>query len=187
MAAGEEVLDAGDVGGDDGGRARLGRRGIGADRGEPVAGRAVGAALAVVEGVGRDAGDPAGGEDDDREVAGVEIVLHAADEFVAGGRGGGAGAGQARDRRAGAAGHGVEAEAGLGEGVPDRALHRVGVAVAGEGDRRGGAVDQAGGDGMARVRLVEVGLAGGAVRVGVGDAREDRAHRLGLRRWRGRG
>ena len=70
VAAGEEVLDALRRRSAMTAAARPRRRGgVGAERGEPVAGRAVGAALAVVEGVGRDAGDPAGGEDDDVEVA----------------------------------------------------------------------------------------------------------------------
>ena len=97
VAAGEEGLDAADVGGDDGGGAGLGVvGGVGAERGEEVAGRAVDAAFAVVEGVGRDAGDPAGGEDDDVEVGAVEVGEDVADEGVAGGGGGGAGAGRGR-------------------------------------------------------------------------------------------
>ena len=96
VAAGEEVLDAVDVGGDHGGGAVGGGGGVGAERDEEVAGRAVGAALAVVEGVGRDAGDPAGGEDDDGEVGVVEVGVDVADEGVAGGGGGGAGAGRGR-------------------------------------------------------------------------------------------
>ena len=68
VAAGEEGLDAPDVGGDDGVGAGLGGGGAGAEGGEEVAGGAVGAAFAVVEGVGCHAGDPAGGEDDDIEL-----------------------------------------------------------------------------------------------------------------------
>ena len=54
------------------------------------------------------------------------------------------------------------------------------VAVEGDGGADVGAVEQAAGDGMGRVRFVEVGLAGVAPGIDVGDRGADGADREGL-------
>ena len=111
VAGGEQAFDGGDIGLDDAVGAIGVVGGLGADRGEEVAGLALDAALAVVERAGSDPGGPAGGEHDDIEGGGVGVGLDAADEVVAAEVAAGPGAGQAGDRRAGAAGDRVEAEA----------------------------------------------------------------------------